>query len=159
LDEIEAKLQESIRPWREQLRVVEARERIILADLDATRAVKQRLISTLRKLDPNAHDLGKKPGPKKSHSNGKADRHREAVVAAKKAIDKVAPNQPDGFTRTRIHDQLKADGFPIGDVRLIAAVEELHSSGYLTLHKLVTGGNKAYRRTEDLANGSPRQAD
>ena len=34
---------------------------------------------------------------------------------------------------------------------LKVAVEELHASGYLTLNKIVTGGNKNFKRTEDLA--------
>jgi hypothetical protein len=122
--------------------------------------MKTRLLVTLRRLDPTMN----RPGPKKKAAAngdyGKEGRHREAVAAAKKAIDELAAagETADGFTRTRVHSQMKVDGFPIGDARLIKVMDELHSSGYLTLHKLVTGGNKSFKRTEDL-NGQPRPTD
>jgi len=160
LADVEAEIAGLTEPLRHQLRVVEGRERLILADLEETRAVKSRLLATLRKLDPTVQ----RPGPKKKGTTGtgpaqKEARRREAVAEAKKAIDQLAAKGgEDGFTRTAVHTQMKLNGIAIGEARVGEAVASLHESGYLTLHKLVTGGNKSYKRTEDLSNGDPRPA-
>lgn len=161
LADVEASIAATLDPLRQQLRAVESRERLILSDLIATREVKARLQSTLRKLDPSMPGPGRRKGQggqPQTMSQRKATAERLATVAARKAIAEVAAANPDGFTRTKIGTQMKADGNPIGDVRLARIIDGLHSSGELTLHKIVTGGNKSYLRTEDL-NGSPRQAD
>lgn len=159
LDAIEASIAEalaaSLAPLREQLAQVEARERLIAADLEATRAVKTRLVKALRKLDPAMPGPGRKVVA--AGKNGNAKRDADTVEAAKRAIDQISKDNPEGFTRTRVHTQMKINGMAIGDKRVQAAIDQLHDSGYLTLHKIVVGGNKAYKRTEDL-NGSPRQA-
>lgn len=147
--DIEASIASVIDPLKQQLTAIESRERLILSDLEETRAMKARLISTLRKLDPSMPRPGKKV--KKHHNGNGRGVPADAVMAVvRDAVDKVAPNNPDGFTRARVGEQLKADGVPMGDNRQKEAMEELHASGYLTLHKLVTGGNKSYKRTEDL---------
>lgn len=150
LQAVEDEIASVISPLKEQLKRVESRERLILSDLDETRAMKARLLSTLRKLDPSMNGPGRKKKAAKLNGNGRGVPADTVLQVVRVAVDKVAPANPDGFTRARIGEQLKADGVPMGDNRQKEAVEELHSSGYLTLHKLVTGGNKSYKRTEDL---------
>lgn len=157
LADVEAAVSAVVQPLREQLRLVEGRERLILADLAETREMKSRLLQTLRKLDPSM--TTGKPGPKPG-SNGHvapAKFDQRIVDEVQTYVDKVAPLNPDGFTRTRVHKAMQEDGHGLGDKRVVMAMEALHTSGYLTLHKLVTGGNKSYKRTEDL-NGEPRPA-
>lgn len=148
--DIENEIAAVINPLKAQLKRVESRERLILSDLEETREMKSKLISTLRKLDPDMPRPGKKAAAKKQNGNGRGVPLDAVLAVVRDAVDKVAPNNPDGFTRARIGEQLRADGVPMGDQRQKEAMEELHSSGYLTLHKLVTGGNKSYKRTEDL---------
>lgn len=153
LADVEASIAATLNPLREQLRLVEGRERLLLADLQTTREMKTRLQSTLRKLDPSMP----RPGPKSPsplRGGPKAERHRQAVAATRKAIEQIAPDNPDGFVRARVYEQLKADGVPIGDGRLGDIMNELHAAGYLTLHKLVNGGAKSFLLTEGIANGS-----
>jgi hypothetical protein len=156
LEAVRSEVRGLIEPLKAQLKMVESRERFILNDLQATREIKAELISTLRKLDPDMP----RPGKKKkgaATSNGRGLPSNEVMEVVRKAVDEVAVKYPDGFTRARVGEQLKEDGVPMGDARQKAAIEELHNSGYLTLHKLVTGGNKSFKRTEDL-NGSARHA-
>lgn len=161
LDDVEAAVAGLIQPLRQQLQAIEARERLIVADLEQTRAAKARLVSTLRKLDPTMAGPGR---PKaKSYTDpspeATARRRREATEAARKAIDAIAASSAGGeVTKNRVVDQMKADGFAIGQGRGSSIVDDLHQSGYLTLDRLGTGGHKIYKRTEDLSNGSPRQA-
>jgi hypothetical protein len=153
MQDVEASIAATIAPLKAQLSLVEGKERLILDELTSIREMKARLLSTLRKLDPDMPGPGK---PKKKQT-GRGTHIRNGGVAAeqvlatvREAVDKVAPNNPDGFTRSRVTEQLKEDGIAMGDARQKEAIEELHASGYLTLHKLVTGGNKSYKRTEDL---------
>lgn len=160
LDDVEAAMAAAIEPLREQLRMVEGRERLIQADLTATREVKNRLLQTLRRLDPAMS----RPGPK-ARSGGSntpaavAKRRREATEAAKVAIDSVASERDGGeVTKSAVYETLKRSGQPIGQGTIGTIMETLHESGYLTLHRLGTGGHKIYKRTEDMSNGEPRPA-
>lgn len=160
LETVRSEVRGLIEPLKAQLKMVESRERFILNDLAATREIKAELISTLRKLDPDMPRPGKKKGHKHNgngSSNGRGVPSSEVMEVVRKAVDEVAAKNPDGFTRARVNEQLREDGVPMGDARQKAAIEELHASGYLTLNKLVTGGNKQFKRTEDL-NGSARHA-
>lgn len=165
LEEIQAAIstarEAALAPLREQLKIVEARERLISSDLEETRELRKLLLRELRKLDPSMSRPGPK-GKKAAGMNGTSAnaeaRHREAVAAAIVAINQVAWENPDGFTRTAVHSQMKANGVGVGDARMIRVMDELHSGGMITLHRLVTGGNKAFKRTEDISNGEPRPA-
>jgi hypothetical protein len=156
LQDVEAAVSAAIEPLRQQLKAVEGRERMILADLEQTRAAKARLVSTLRKIDPDMPRPGKKKQPA-STDYGVAERRRAATVEARKAIDKLAAKGA-GITKNATYEQLKADGKSYGLGTVSSVVDDLHQSGHLTLDRLGTGGHKIYKRTEDLSNGSPRQA-
>lgn len=158
--DVEAAVASVIEPLRQQLAAVESRERLILNDLEATRAMKGRLLQTLRKLDPSIT----RPGPKKngaatsSSPAATAKRRREATEAAIAAIDKVAAtNEAGEVTKNSIRAQILETGTAMGQSRVSAVVDELHANGYLTLYRTGTGGHKIYRRTEDL-NGESRPA-
>lgn len=151
LADVDAAIAATLQPLRDQLRTVEARERLIVADLKQTREVKARLSSTLRKLDPTMPGPGRTAASKR---NGHPPTDAETIETVKRAIEEIRADNPDGFVRTRIFDQLRRQGYAIGDNRLARAVEDLHHSGYLTLHKLGTGGSKIYKLTEDISNGS-----
>jgi hypothetical protein len=145
MHDVEAAVAATIQPLKEQLKLVEGRERLILQDLQATREMKAVLVSMLRKIDPTMPRPGKKV--KQSRNGGV---NSDTVNTVRKYVDLIAPENPDGFTRSRVLERMKADGAGFGDKRMIQGMDALHASGYLTLHKLVTGGNKSFKRTEDL---------
>ena len=153
--EVEQRLQETLKPLRDQLRGINQR----LSEIDIEglelRAARKRIEQVVRQLDPTSFVAAPKRRGVINASHVGSDETREAKRQAVIAFLKANRDKyEDGIVAAVVYRDMKAAGVtPVSAPnKVLEAIEGLHADGVLRADKKVRGGAMQYKF---MSNGEP----